>query len=59
MGVPHRCRPVVGGCHRGSGVYLGAGTSLGTVNGKQVPPQAIGVWGFTDLQSAKQASTPQ
>jgi outer membrane protein assembly factor BamB len=35
----------------GSGVYLGAGTSFGTVDGVQVPPQATGVWGFTDLLS--------
>lgn len=35
----------------GSGVYLGAGTSFGAINGQQVPPQATGVWGFTDLLS--------
>jgi hypothetical protein len=33
----------------GRGVYIGAGTSFGTENGQQVPPQATGVWGFTDL----------
>jgi len=38
----------------GNGIYLGAGTSVYTIAGKEVPPQATGVWGFTDLESAKQ-----
>jgi outer membrane protein assembly factor BamB len=33
----------------GRGLYLGAGTSFDMANGKQIPPQATGVWGFTDL----------
>jgi outer membrane protein assembly factor BamB len=35
----------------GGGMYIGAGTSFGAVDGVQVPPQATGVWGFTDLLS--------
>jgi outer membrane protein assembly factor BamB len=35
----------------GQGVYVGAGTSFGTADGQQIPPQATGVWGFTDLLS--------
>lgn len=56
---PLGAAPSSGAAIAGSGVYLGAGTSLGTANGKQVPPQATGVWGFTDLQSAEHASTPR
>jgi outer membrane protein assembly factor BamB len=50
---PIGAAPSSGAAIAGSGVYLGAGTSLGTVNGKQVLPQATGVWGFTDRLSAK------
>lgn len=35
----------------GRGLYIGAGTSFGTVGGKEFPPQATGVWGFTDLMA--------
>ena len=56
---PLGAAPSSGAAIAGSGVYLGAGTSVDTVDGKDVPPQATGVWGFTDLQGAKQASTPQ
>jgi outer membrane protein assembly factor BamB len=35
----------------GRGVYIGAGTQVTTGNGTQIPPQATGVWGFTDLLS--------
>jgi outer membrane protein assembly factor BamB len=41
--------PSSGAAIAGRGVYLGAGTSFGTVDGKQIPPQATGVWGFTDM----------
>jgi hypothetical protein len=32
----------------GRSLYIGVGTSFGEVNGKPFPPQATGVWGFTD-----------
>jgi outer membrane protein assembly factor BamB len=48
---PLGAAPSSGAAIAGSGVYLGAGTSVDTVNGKPVPPQATGVWGFSDLQS--------
>jgi outer membrane protein assembly factor BamB len=35
----------------GRGVYIGAGTSFGTSNGKQISPQAASACGFTDLLS--------
>lgn len=56
---PLGAAPASGAAIAGSGIYLGAGASVGTVNGKEVPPQATGVWDFTDLQSATQAPTPQ
>jgi outer membrane protein assembly factor BamB len=56
---PLGAAPSSGAAIAGNGVYLGAGTSVSTIDGKEVPPQATGVWGFTDLQSPKQTSTPQ
>ena len=35
----------------GQGVYVGAGTQIALSNGTSFPPQATGVWGFTDLLS--------
>lgn len=32
----------------GRSLYIGVGTSFGQVNGKPFPPQATGIWGFTD-----------
>lgn len=55
---PIGAAPSSGAAIAGNGVYLGAGTSVSTIDGKAVPPQATGVWGFTDQQSAKQGSTP-
>jgi hypothetical protein len=51
MGIPPRAAPSSGAAIAGSGIYLGAGTSVSTIDGKEVPPQATGVWGFTDLLS--------
>lgn len=56
---PIGAAPSSGAAIAGNGVYLGAGTSVSTIDGKEVPPQATGVWGFTDLQSAKPTPTPQ
>jgi outer membrane protein assembly factor BamB len=55
---PIGAAPSSGAAIAGNGVYLGAGTSVSTIDGKAVPPQATGVWGFTDQQSPKQGSTP-
>ena len=55
---PIGAAPSSGAAIAGNGIYLGAGTSVSTIAGKAVPPQATGVWGFTDQQSAKQSSTP-
>jgi outer membrane protein assembly factor BamB len=55
---PMGAAPSSGAAIAGNGVYLGAGTSVTTINGKEVPPQATGVWGFTDLQGPKQAPSP-
>jgi outer membrane protein assembly factor BamB len=42
----------------GRGIYLGAGTSFDMAGGKQIPPQATGVWGFTDLLSPRATAHP-
>jgi outer membrane protein assembly factor BamB len=54
---PLGAAPSSGAAIAGSGVYLGAGTSVWKIDGKEIPPQATGVWGFTNLMSARQAST--
>jgi outer membrane protein assembly factor BamB len=55
---PLGAAPSSGAAIAGSGVYLGAGTSVSMIDSKEVPPQATGVWGFTDRESPQQAATP-